>query len=120
MELNKFYEKVGGNYELVLKRLPSAQMITKFVCKFADDPSYRFLEEALAAGDTEAAFRAAHTLKGTAANLGLDDLANAASELTEALRNAEPILDETLVLAVEEAYQTVMEQITELRAALQR
>ncbi|MDD6903197.1 MAG: Hpt domain-containing protein, partial [Eubacteriales bacterium] len=39
------------------------------------------------AGDEEAAFRAAHTLKGVAKNLGFSDLGESASVLTEVLRN---------------------------------
>lgn len=115
MEINVFYEKVGGNYEAVLQRLPSAKLIEKFLFKFVEDPSYRLLKEAFAERDTEHAFRAAHTLKGTAANLGLDDLANAASELTEALRGGGSLLDESLVMAVEEAYRETIKLIAELQ-----
>ena len=38
------------------------------------------------AGDTTTAFRAVHTLKGVALNLGLGSLAHASSQMTEALR----------------------------------
>lgn len=41
------------------------------------------LEEALARGDTEAAVRAAHTLKGAAANLGFAPMAEAARKIQE-------------------------------------
>lgn len=115
MELNEFYEKVGGNYEAVIQRLPSAKLIQKFVCKFPEDPSYGLLTEALAAGDFESAFRAAHTIKGTAANLGLDMLANAASELTEALRDTQQLADKSLIAAMAEAYQITIELIAELQ-----
>ncbi len=39
--------------------------IKKFVLKFLDDNSYANLKEAIAAGNVEEAFRAAHTLKGS-------------------------------------------------------
>ena len=43
----------------------------------------------MSAGDARRAFRAAHTLKGLAANLGLVQLWQAASALTEALRGSD-------------------------------
>ena len=44
------------------------------------------LTESLKEKDGECAFRAAHTLKGVCANLGLDRLYEADCELTEKLR----------------------------------
>lgn len=120
MELHEFYEKAGGDYETVLRRLSSPRLIQKFVCKFAGDPSYQMLKEALEMRDIETAFRAAHTLKGTAANLGLDKLADAASRLTEVLRNGEKNVEDDLLLAVENAYQATMRLIYELDVNAQR
>lgn len=40
----------------------------------------------MAQGNCEAAFRAAHTLKGVSANLGFTQLCASASQLTELLR----------------------------------
>ena len=111
MELKEFYAKVGGDYDAVLQRLPAPGMIKKFVGKFANDPSYKELMGALQEENLENAFRAAHTIKGTAATLGLDTLANAASDLTEQLRGASVLPQESYVKAVEEAYQMTMEQI---------
>lgn len=110
MTMEKFYSMVGGSFEKTLSRLPSEAMIRKFVLKFPSDPTYAQLEAALPGGD-ETAFRAAHTLKGTAGTLGLDTLAAAASALTEALRAADAMPPQTLVEAVETAYQAAIEQI---------
>jgi HPt (histidine-containing phosphotransfer) domain-containing protein len=54
----------------------------------AKDPSYELLKRSLAAGDLKTGFEAAHSLKGQLGNLGLTPLYDAASELTELLRNA--------------------------------
>lgn len=56
--------------------------------------------------DAETAFRAAHTLKGVALNLGLTDLAEAAAAMTEALRGRTALPAETPALykAVADAY----------------
>lgn len=116
MELKAFYAAVGGDDRQVLNRLPSEDMLRRFLHKFSKDPSHAELLSALAAQDFAAAFRAAHTLKGTAANLGLDDLSAAASELTEALRGAQLPPPDSLVAAVNIAHQTALRQIDRLDA----
>lgn len=45
MNLTEFYKEVGGNYEEVLGRLPSADMVNRFVRKFVNDPSYSELKK---------------------------------------------------------------------------
>ena len=77
---------IGGNYEEAIERLRNERLVTRFALKFIDDGSYKLLEDSLASGNYEEAFRAAHTLKGVAANLAFTDLAADASVLTEALR----------------------------------
>lgn len=115
MELDRFYACVGGNAAQVLDRLYDKQLVRRFLRKFAGDPSYGELKAALAAEDIPVAFRAAHTLKGTAATLGLDTLAAAASELTEALRPADaPLPPQALVTAVDAAYATAIDNIQQL------
>lgn len=116
MELNEFYKKVGGDYEKVLLRLLAPSMIKKFVCRFVQDPSYAELEKALENKQAADAFRAAHTLKGTAATLGLDQLAQAAADLTEELRNAAEIPEVNSAERVKEAYQMTVGYIAELEA----
>ena len=60
-------------------------MASRFIRRFASDGSYDALTAALRAGQGQEAFRAAHTLKGVAANLGLERLCAAASALTAGL-----------------------------------
>ena len=86
MDLKELYDQIGGNYQETISRLPSEPMVKKFVLKYPADPTYAQLQAAIAQKDWETAFRAAHTLKGLAANLGLVQLWQAASALTEALR----------------------------------
>lgn len=114
MELRDFYKEVGGDYEKVLLRLPDENMIKKFVCKFVNDGSYTELKKALEVEDIASAFRAAHTLKGIAANLGLDLLAAAASELTEQLRDMSAMPSEGYVEAVDKTYQLTIEKIEQI------
>lgn len=74
MTLQEFYDRIGGDYKATISRLPSEALIKKFVLKYPGDPSFNQLKDALAAQDWELAFRASHTLKGVAQNLGMDRL----------------------------------------------
>ncbi len=100
MTLQEFYASIGSDYDQILRRLPSEAMILKFVKLYADDPSVRLLTENIERGDWMEAFRAAHTLKGVALNLGFDQLQKNASELTELLRPAQPVSADELLDAV--------------------
>lgn len=86
MTIEQCYAEMGGNFAEVCGRLPSQRLVEKFVTKFPDDPSYPQLCQAIADGNHEDAFRAAHTLKGVAGNLSLTRLRDSASALTELLR----------------------------------
>jgi chemotaxis protein histidine kinase CheA len=61
-------------------------LLTRFWKEFLRDPSFADLQRAAAEGNVEDAFRAAHSLKGAAANLGLVPIVQAASPCVEALR----------------------------------
>ena len=101
MTIQECYQVLGGDYAQVEKRLPGIHLIRKFIAKFLDDGSYPELCRAMEQGQTEEAFRAAHTLKGVSANLGFDRLTASSGELTELLRGrtdgipteAVPLLD---------------------------
>ena len=86
MTIEQCYQEIGGNFAEVCGRLPSQRLVEKFVRKFPEDQSYAELTAAMAAGNHDVAFRAAHTLKGVAANLSFTKLRTSASELTELLR----------------------------------
>ena len=47
MTIQECYEAIGGNYEDVLRRLPSEALIRKFTLKFLEDQSYIQLKQAL-------------------------------------------------------------------------
>ena len=114
MTIEQCYQVMGGNYTEVCGRLPSQRLVEKFVRKFLDDQSYAELTAAMAAGDHDAAFRAAHTLKGLAANLGLVQLWQAASALTEALRGSDMQRASALYPETAAAYREACAAIGEL------
>ena len=100
MTLARFYESLGGSLPAVLARIPSEPMVRKFARMYAGDTSCGELEAAVKAKDWQTAFRAAHTLKGVAQNLGFAQLACAADALTEHLRGASPLTQPELLEAV--------------------
>lgn len=115
MNLQEFYLSVGGNYNNMLARIPSDSLIQKFLFKFVEDPTYNTLLEACASGDLDAAFRAAHTLKGVAYNLDLNILGDAASSYTELLRGASAFPEAAALEAVHAAYQLTIQNINKLK-----
>lgn len=96
MTLQEFYDRIGGDYKATISRLPSEALIKKFVLKYPGDPSFNQLKDALAAQDWELAFRASHTLKGVAQNLGMDRLYKTAATLCDAVRGPKPLEDASL------------------------
>ena len=114
MNIKEFYEIVGGNYNDVLSRLNSEMLITRIVKKFAEDPSFKQLEEALKEKNVDLAFRAAHTLKGICLNLGFDQLSNDAVDITEILRAG--TLDGTAELfdSIKASYDNTIDLLKEL------
>lgn len=104
MTIKECYAALGGDYDEVLGRLRSERLVQKFVLKFPEDGSYALLRRSLDEGNTEEAFRAAHTIKGMCQNLGFTLLAGSSSELTEALRHGDGDSARALLPRVEEDY----------------
>ena len=105
MTTKECFDAMGADYEGVLERFSSEALVKKFALKFLDDNSYSNLEDALADGNVENAFRAAHTLKGICLNLGLKNLYTVSSDLTEKLRGRELDGYEALYEKVSEQYK---------------
>lgn len=85
----KQLEENGADVNMTLKRFMGNETIyLKFIKKFLDDKNFEAIENGLAQNDYEAAFAGAHSLKGVAGNLGLNPVYEAASEMSELLRNA--------------------------------
>lgn len=115
MSLSEFYSSLGESLDEVLGRLGMESRIAKYLGLFANDPSFNELKEAFAKNDVKTAFRAAHTLKGVAANLGLNTLSASSSELTEDLRPlAFTANSQSLLANVERDYNAAIEGIKQL------
>ena len=114
MNLQEFYAVVGGNYEETLKRLMGEAVLRRFTAKFPNDQSFAALKQAVADGDREAAFRAAHTIKGLCLNLGFGKLLASSEALTEALRSEMPDNVNELFEKVSEDYALTMDAVEKL------
>lgn len=105
MTIQECYQELGGSYEEVAARLPSAKLIERFLLRFPEDPSFNQLLCAVENGSREEAFRAAHTLKGVCANLSLERLRCSADKLTELLRAPSPSLPQKTDALLEQVRQ---------------
>lgn len=101
MKLDEFFRCVGGDYGEAKARFQNDERIVRFLNMFP--------------GDTPTAFRAVHTLKGVALNLGLGSLAHASSQMTEALRGQDSMPE-----SVQPLYEAVQKEHTAVCSALEK
>ena len=113
MTIQDCYRCLGEDYDGALDRLVTAERVEKFFKRLSQDQNFSLLCEAIEEENAEAAFRAAHSLKGLAMFLGLEKLGGAASALTESLRNGE-IAQEAGPFLIElcEEYEKVLKVIS--------
>ena len=86
MTVKECYSQMGGDYNNVLSRFYDEAMIKRLLGRFIDHTSFRALEQAMTEGDTQAAFNAAHTLRGVCQSLSFTQLCGTLDSITEALR----------------------------------
>ncbi|MCF0262036.1 MAG: Hpt domain-containing protein [Sphaerochaetaceae bacterium] len=116
MTIKEFYDAISGNYNEALGRLMKDSLIQRFVLKFANDQSFTELSSNLESGNTQEAFRAAHTLKGVCMNLAFTKLGNSASEITELLRADNLEMAKQYFPTVKEDYELVISCIAKIEA----
>lgn len=80
-------EEMGMDVDNTVKRfMGNEALYLKFLNKFQADQSVAGIQQYITEQNAEETFKSAHTLKGVAANLGLDPIAQYASDITELLR----------------------------------
>ena len=77
VDVDKALEYMMGNEAFYIKILK----------KFISDENFDVFRQAMNNGDTDTAFRAAHTLKGISSNLSITSLDRLLIEITDALRS---------------------------------
>ena len=95
MTLEELYRTIGGDYDQAIRVLRKEKLVDKHIRKL---PANGVVEALLNAGQTMdpvQLFETAHAVKGVCANLGLKELADAASEIAEEYRpgNARTLTD---------------------------
>ena len=86
MTLEELYRTIGGDYDQAIRVLRKEKLVDKHIRKL---PGNGVVEALLNAGQTMdpvQLFEAAHAVKGVCANLGLKELADAASGIAEEYR----------------------------------
>lgn len=115
MDAKKILAACGGDYEGTMRRLMGNEMLfCRLLPKMFQDKNLQKLEEALTLGDLDAAFDAAHTLKGMSGNLGLASLYDAVCEIVEPLRRKDPEADYSAL------YQAIQREFLRLEALLRQ
>lgn len=114
MDLKECFDAFGGNYNDAMGRLLTEERVKKFLLMFLKDTSFNDLEAAMEKEDYDSAFRAAHTLKGVCANLGIEKLGETASEITEALRAKDNDTACNLFANVAESYSITVNALKQL------
>ena len=86
MTLEELYARIGGNYEQAQRVMKMDKLIDRYIRKLKKSGVGEQLAAAGETMDPKQLFESAHAMKGVCANLGLDELAAAAEEITEEFR----------------------------------
>ena len=86
MDVDEFYRRTRGSLQKAREYLKDEDTVITFLYMFKKDESFAVLKASMESEEWDAAFRAAHTLKGICANLGFKSLFEVSYDITEALR----------------------------------
>ena len=112
MGVEDFYKAVGGDYNEVFSQLGDDESIVIFLKKFIAKQEMKELKSLLEKKKYYEAFIITHNMKGYGLNMSLPLLHKAASALCEQLRNGEPSIDVTpLVASLEDAYNKIQDGV---------
>ncbi|MBR5337726.1 MAG: Hpt domain-containing protein [Lachnospiraceae bacterium] len=108
-------ESCGVNIKVTMERfMGKEELLFKFLKKFTADESYSNLIRTMDEKNFEEAFSHAHTLKGVSANLGLGNLTESSSALTEKLRAKDYTDYKGMVEKIKADYADAMDMISKL------
>ena len=86
MTLKELYQSIDGDYDQAMRVLRVEKLLDKHIRKFPQNGVVEGLLEAGEGMEPTRLFETAHAVKGVCANLGLQKLSDAASEITEEYR----------------------------------
>lgn len=119
MTLSNCYFLFGGNYDEVFKRLPSSELIHKYLLKFEREKEFDVLQNALAHNDYSKAELSAYSIMNISLDLGFTPLQKSSHELYSAIKKRDASAISTLVRKIQADYNCVCTAIRQYKAALQ-
>ena len=115
MTVQEVYKELNENYGEVFYRIGNDKWIEKYLKKFANRDYLAEIKNSVLAENWEELFKAAHTLKGLALNLGFSRLSVESDRLCECVRNGAPTLDiKPMYDATEREYKLALESVLKL------
>lgn len=114
MTIQELYARIGGNYDQAVRVMRMDKLIDRYIRKLPDSGAYEALVTAGEAMDGTKLFESAHALKGVCANLGLDEIAALAGDITEDFRpgTARKLTDDEIkgkIARITSLYQRTLE-----------
>lgn len=102
--------KANVDYENGKKRFAGNEALyEKYLLKFKDDTHYAAAKQAFEANDYETLLKEAHTLKGVAGTLGLQDIYQTCSNIVTALRSEHSESVPQMFAMLQHAYEKTIE-----------
>jgi CheY-like chemotaxis protein len=92
----------------------------KVLLKFPGDKNFKLLEESICAENLDSALKAAHTLKGVAANLSMESFAEKVFQVEQALRQEDYNQALIFLQQTRELYEALTKAVAEFRRASPR
>lgn len=86
MTIQELYDNIGGSYEQATRVLRMDKLIDKHIRKFTKNGVVEALLDAGETLDQTQMFETAHAVKGVCGNLGLTELYNLSSEISDEFR----------------------------------
>ena len=115
MQLNEFYQSIGSDASLVIRRMGLTEKhLKKYLKKFQENQEYAKLTKAVGENDFYNIEWAAHTLKGVTSNLGLDILYSDFQKIVDSVRAGRNDEIPSLFAAASADYERVMELLAEV------
>ena len=124
MTLKELYTLIGGDYDSAMKVLRIEKLMDKHIRRLPSNSVFADLTEAGKTMDPTGLFESSHAIKGVCANLGLVNIAHAASEICDEFRDgaARRLSDDEVKKRIEyidEAFKTASRVIGEYDASVQ-
>lgn len=109
MDIKKFYELTGSDYQAALSIMMNGVLIERMVKKFMENNAYNQILAAYESNNIKEVFTLSHTYKGVTGNLALTKLYQISCDLTEATRDKEEADISDKIEQLKEAYSLVVE-----------